>query len=90
MLVAAAVLRRAISEDGGIVTYADWLEMRVEKLVEGLVNGGLDLPGVDPDESAPASGSIAFYPTQQSTDLWEEEGDVEGAAALHFDSQKVF
>lgn len=90
MLTASYTLRKAISEDDGITHYADWLEERACKLIEGLVDGSLDLPDVDPDPNAPASASIEFYPNDASTRLWQEQGDVEGASARAFTMQRVF
>ena len=90
MLTASFTLRKAVSEDDGVTTYCDWLEDRVYKIVEGLVDGGIDLPGVDPDPTAPASASAEFYPNNASTQLWKDEGDVEGASARWFTMQKVF
>jgi hypothetical protein len=90
MLVASYTLRKAVSEDDGVANYAGWLENRAKVLVEGLINGGLDLPGVDPDPTAPASSSVGFFPTQEATDLWEDDPHDPEGAARHFDSQMVF
>lgn len=90
MLTAARTLRRAISEDDGKTLYPDWLEERVMKMLEGLVDGSISIPGVEPDPDSPLGSGPIFFPTNQATELWQEEGDVPGAAALHFTSQRVF
>lgn len=89
MLAASYTLRKAISEDDGDAFYCDWLEGRVQALIDGLVDGSLDIPDVDPDPVG-TGGPVGFYPTDASTKLWEEEGDVEGASARHFTSQMLF
>lgn len=90
MLVASYTLRRSVSEDDGQANYADWLEKRALSLLEGLAGGQLEIPGVDPDPGATATEGLEFWPTQDATDLWFEEGDVEGAAAQAFNMQQVF
>ena len=90
MLVAAYTLRKAISEDDGESAYSTWLEERVRLLLEGLVSGTIDLPGVDPDPNAPAAASIAFFPTDAATELWKDDPTAEGGAARWFTSQVVF
>ena len=90
MLVAAFTLRKAISEDDGETAYSTWLERRVQELLEGLVSGAIDLPGVDPDPNAPASASIGFYPTDAATQIWLDDPTAEGGAARWFTSQVVF
>lgn len=97
MLVAAYTLRKAISEDDGESAYSTWLESRVDELLAGLITGAIDLPGVDPDPTAPAAASAAFFPTTAATELWlaETGGNPfatasDGAAARHFTSQQVF
>jgi hypothetical protein len=90
MLTAARMLRRAISEDDGEAFYPDWLEDRVMKMLQALVDGKISIPGVDPDPDSPLGGGPIFFPTDKATKLWQTEGDVPGAAALHFDSQRVF
>jgi hypothetical protein len=90
MLVASYTLRRSISADDGVANYADWLEKRALELLAGLAGGQLEIPGVDPDPGATATEGLEFWPTQDATDLWFEEGDVEGAAALAFTMQKEF
>jgi|SRR5687768_408978 len=90
MLVASYTLRRSIMEDDGTANYADWLEKRALSLLEGLAGGQLEIPGVDPDPGATSTEGLEFWPTQDATDLWFEEGDVEGAAALAFTMQKTF
>jgi len=90
MLVASFTLRKAISEDDGEAVYPGWLEDRVYHLLEGLVTGALDLPGVDPDPNAPAAASIKFFPTDEATQLWKDDPHAEGGAARWFTSQMVF
>lgn len=90
MLTAARTLRRAISEDDGDALYSDWLEERVMKMLEGLVSGAISIPGEEPDPTSPLGSGPIFFPTDKATELWEDEGDVPGAAALHFTSQRVF
>lgn len=98
MLVAAYTLRKAISEDDGESAYSTWLESRVFSLLEALVEGSIEIPGVDPDPNSPLGASVEFFPTDDATQLWlaETGGDPfvapvsEGAAARHFTSQMVF
>lgn len=90
MLTAARTLRKAISEDDGDTLYPDWLEKRVMMMLEGLVDGSISIPGEEPDPDSPLGSGPVFFPTDQATELWKEEGDVPGAAALHFSSQQVF
>jgi hypothetical protein len=90
MLTASYTLRKAISEDDGIALYADWLERRVQMLIDGIVSGAIDIPGVDPDPNAPASSSIGFFPTDAATQLWEDDPTAEGGAARWFNYQMVF
>lgn len=98
MLVAAYTLRKAISEDDGLSIYPDWLDSRVMKLLEGLVSGAIDLPGVDPDPESPLGASAEFYPTDESTQIWLDEtgGDPfvapvsDNASARWFTSQTIF
>lgn len=90
MLVASFTLRKAISEDDGQANYCSWLERRVQKLLEGLVSGLIDLPGVEEDPNAPLSSSIVFFPTDESTELWRDDPYDEGGSALVFDMQKVW
>jgi hypothetical protein len=90
MLVAAYTLRRAVSEDDGIATYSNWLERRADKLLDDIVNGTLDLPGVPIDDTAPAALGPAFYPDDASTGLWEDDHNAEGGAARWFTMQQVF
>ena len=90
MLVASFTLRKAISEDDGGASYCNWLERRAQSLIDGLVSGLIDLPGVEPDPTAPAAGSVGFFPTDQSTDLWRDDPHAEGGTALYFDMQRTF
>ena len=90
MLTASYTLRKAISEDEGEHTYPDWLEQRVEFLIAGIIDGTLDIPDIEPDPNAPGTAGPEFWPTDAATRLWQEEGDVEGAAAKYFSSQQVF
>lgn len=98
MLVASFTLRKAISEDNGESLYSTWLEDRVLRLLEALVSGDIELPGVDPDPNSPGSASAEFFPTNAATQLWLDEtgGDPfvkpvsDGAAARRFDSQMIF
>jgi hypothetical protein len=95
MLVASFILRKAISQDDGIATYCDWLESRVDALLAGLIDGSIDLPGVDPDPDAPLSGSIVFYPTDEATQQWEDDTGgnpfiTSDGAARWFSTGQVF
>lgn len=95
MLVASFVLRKAVSQDDGIASYCDWLESRANALVEGIVTGAIDLPGVDPDPDSPLGGSTEFYPDQTATDLWESDTGgnpflTSDGAPRYFEYGKVF
>jgi hypothetical protein len=90
MLVASYTLRKAVSQDDGIASYADWLESRVDLLLAGLISGEIDLPGVDPDPNSPGGASVGFFPTEVATQLWLEDPTAEGGAARWFTMQQVF
>jgi hypothetical protein len=90
MLVASYTLRKAVSQDDGIATYADWLEGRVDALLAGLVDGSIDLPGIEPDPNSPGGASVGFFPTEAATHLWMEDPHAEGGAARWFTMQQVF
>lgn len=70
MLVASYHLRRAVSQDDGLASYADWLEGRVSKVCESIVSGSTVLPGVTPDADSSLGGGPLFYPTDLSTELY--------------------
>jgi hypothetical protein len=68
MYVASVYLRRAVSQDDGYASYADWLEKRVETLCTAIVNGSIELPATM-DTTSSLGGGPLFFPTDDSTAL---------------------
>jgi len=83
MLVASAMLRRAISENEGESAYPNWLEKRAYDLCDSIVAGSIDLPTEDVDPDSSLGGGPVFFPTDASTTLWETDPTAEGAAPLY-------
>jgi hypothetical protein len=72
MCVAALTLRRAISQDDGLASYADWLDQRADTVCMSIVNGAIELPAtINPDSSL--GGGPLFYPNDLSTSLSDSE-----------------
>lgn len=69
MLVASYHLRRAVSQDDGLASYADWLETRVSKVCESIINGSVTLPGVPTDTDSSLGSGPAYWPTDLATEL---------------------
>lgn len=74
MMVAAAELRRIVSEEDGLASHAQWLEDRAMAIIEGIVSGAIELPGVDPDPASTLGGGPLFFPNDVATEaakVWE-------------------
>lgn len=72
MLVAAYEMRQVASEEDGRTSHAEWLEKRAMELTTDIVDGCIDLPGVDTDPGSDLGGGPLFWPTDASTALAEE------------------
>ena len=80
MLVAAWEYDRAVSEDGEGDSYAARLERRAMELLMGLSDGTITIPDVPQDPSADSGYGPAFFPTDDSTELFAEDPyDPEGS-----------
>jgi hypothetical protein len=69
MLVASYELRKFASEEDGRTTHADWLEERAMMLCSDIVDGCIDIEGLDPNPASALGGGPLFWPTDQSTIL---------------------
>lgn len=61
-----ALYNKAYSEDeNDISAYAVWLQRNAEMLITGIVDGTIDLPGVNPSDTF--AGQPEFYPNDVSS-----------------------
>lgn len=73
MLVAAWEYDRAVSEDGEGDSYSVRLERRAMELLMGLYDGTITIPEVPQDASATTGYGPAFFPTDASNNLFEQD-----------------
>lgn len=90
MLVAAYFMRMMASEEDGRTSHADWLEERAMTLCAGIVDGCIDLPGVDPSASTSLGGGPLFWPTDAATTLADVFPQDVNAAPLRFSMGMIF
>jgi len=94
MWYAGFYLRKIISEEDGLTSYADWLQDEVDRQCSDIASGAISLIGVTEYEDGAARPE--FFPNDASTLLWEDNHDVdgtsleEGASALLFDMEQQF
>ena len=96
MHYAGTYIRRAGSEEDGLVGYADWLQERVKKVCSGIVDGSVSLVGVKEDPTSVLSSGPTFGPTNKSTNLYLDTKLADGstnepsATPMYFDSNMSF
>lgn len=82
MQIAAFEYRAAVSQEDGADSYADELEVRLNKVVCAIASGALPLPDSFPiDSTSSIGGGPGFFPTDASTALMEWD---EGATPMRF------
>ena len=90
MWVASVYLRRAASEEDGLTTYADWLEMRADAICDKIVEGAIDIPGVEEDPLTSLGGSSVFFPTDAATQIWEDSHEFDGSSFAEGAAPRAF
>jgi hypothetical protein len=79
MYVASVYLRRAVSQDDGYASYADWLEKRVETICAAIVSGSIELPSPI-DTSSSLGGGPLFFPKDSSANLHTSDPEYSARA----------
>lgn len=80
MWMAASHLRIAASEEDGLVSYADWLDLTVTGTCDSIVSGAVDIEGIAEDSTSSLGGAAEFLPNNSSTTLWESSHDSDGSS----------
>jgi hypothetical protein len=91
MLYAAWYLQRQISDDE--LTEQDYpirLENRAYALLDAIAATLIDLPGVDPDPSLNDTKTAIFFPTDESTQLYEDDPTNPDGSPRAFTMAQVF
>lgn len=91
MLYAAWFLQRQISDDQmSDQDYPIRLENRAWSMFDGIANDTINLPGVDPDPTLIEGKAPLFFPTDDSTTLWEEDPEDPDGTPRAFSMNQVF
>lgn len=91
MLYAAWFLQRQISDDEQTEQdYPVRLEKRAYAMLDAILAGLIDLPGVDPDPSLSDTQSAVFFPTDESTALYQDDPCNPDGSPRAFTMAQVF
>lgn len=81
MLAAAWHIRKVASEEDGLTSYAEQLERRAYAICDGILDGDILLTDQTDNADTIIGGSADFFPTNASTDLYNQSKRSDGSTS---------